>query len=71
MTDMMINSDLAPGTAASTPVTTAAPTASGPTAAPVPVTSVVADRPEVGSSWGLLLVPILICVVLALYVSLI
>lgn len=62
MTDMMINSDLTPGTAASV---------STPSTSPVPVTAGVAAQTEDGSSWGLLLVPILICVVLTLYVSLI
>lgn len=60
MTDMMINSDLTPGTAASASSTS-----------PVPVTPGVAAPSEVGSSWGLLLVPILICAALVLYVSLI
>ena len=66
MTDMMINSDLTPGTAASASSTS--PVSSN---SPVPVTPGVAAPSEVGSSWGLLLVPILICAALVLYVSLI
>lgn len=69
MTDMMLNSDLTPGTSASVS-TPSAPTTPV-SLSPVPVTTGPADRPEVGGSWGLLLVPVMICVVLVLYVSLI